>query len=131
MYPYAESKLDTFLLLQTDIAVSHGSKKSQPGTYCSLGVIFMGLGITEVHEKPISEQLGDMPIIALDNFGTHPLICTHYVPVLFGIKLAGEFRGVHQVAKHDGQLTAFSFWGVMVGWWRFGSRLCFLVDRLW
>jgi len=48
-----------------------------------------------------------MPIVALDNVGAHPLICPDYVPVLFGIELGGEFRGVHEVAKHHGELPSF------------------------
>ena len=47
-------------------------------------VIFMRLGIAKIHEKPIPEQLGDMPIVALNNFGTHPLVRTDHVSILFG-----------------------------------------------
>ena len=51
-----------------------------------------------------------MSIVALDNFGTHPLICTHHVTPVFRIELRREFSGIDQVAEHDGQLAAFSFW---------------------
>ena len=49
-----------------------------------------------------------MPIVALDNVGTHPLICTHHVTVFFGVELAGESSGVHQITKHHRELSAFS-----------------------
>src|SRR5262249_42243263 len=107
MNAYADGELDAFGLLQPLIQVSQGSKNSQTSPYCSLGVIFMGLGIAEVHEETIAEELGDMPIVALDNLGTHPLICTHHLPVLFGIESAGECGGIDQIAEHHRELTAF------------------------
>ena len=48
----------------------------------------MCLGIAKVHEETIPEQLGDMSIIALDDFGTDALIRTDHVPVVFGVELA-------------------------------------------
>src|SRR5215470_17686555 len=50
VYPYPDGEMDTFRLLQMGIEVSHGSKNSQPCAYCSLGVIFMGMGIAEIDE---------------------------------------------------------------------------------
>src|SRR5215475_6278878 len=111
MNPYTKSKLDTFLLVQTGIEVSHGSKNSQPSPYCSLGIVFMCLGIAKVHEESIPQELGDMPIVALDNHCTGGLICTYHIPVLFRIELAGELRRVHQITEHHGELAAFG-----VGW---------------
>ena len=84
-------------------------KDTQPSTYCSLGVIFMGLGIAKVDQESIPEQLGDMSIIALDDLGTDPLIRTHHVPVLFGVELGGECGGVHQVTEHHRELAPFGF----------------------
>ena len=48
-----------------------------------------------------------MSIKACDDFSTDPLIRTYHVPVVFGVKLAGQFGGVHQVAKHHRELAAF------------------------
>src|SRR5262249_40249388 len=89
------------------IEVSHRSKNSQPGTYCSLGVIFMSYRKAEVDQETIAQELSDMPIVALDNVGTHSLICTDHVTPVFRVELRGQFRGVHQIAKHDGELTTF------------------------
>ena len=85
------------------------SKDTQPSPYCSLGVIFMGVGIAKVDEETITEQLGDMPIVALDDFGTHRLIRPHHVPVVFGVELAGELRRIHEVTEHHGELATFGF----------------------
>ena len=87
MYPDTESELDTFGLLQTCIQVSQSRKHSQTSPYCSLGIILMREGIAKIDEESIPEQLGDMPIVALDNVGTHPLIGTDHVPVLFRVEL--------------------------------------------
>jgi hypothetical protein len=53
----------------------------------SLGIIFVSLGIAKVHEESIPEELGNMSIVALDNVGTDPLVCTNDFPVVFGVEL--------------------------------------------
>jgi hypothetical protein len=35
------------------------------------------------------------------------LIRTYHVPIVFGIELRGEFRGVHQITEHHGELPSF------------------------
>src|SRR5215471_16498029 len=66
-----------------------------------------------------------MPIVALDNFCTSRLIGTYHVSVHFWIELGGEFRGIDQVAEHNGQLATLSVWGA-----RFWCRDCHLGSRL-
>jgi hypothetical protein len=44
---------------------------------------------------------------ACDDLGADPLICTYHFSVIFGIKLAGEFGGIEEVTKHDGELPSF------------------------
>ena len=48
-----DGELDTFGLLQPCIQVSHSSEHTQAGPYCSLGIIFMGLGIAKIDEESI------------------------------------------------------------------------------
>ena len=81
-----ESELDTFLALQTAIEVSHGSEDTQASPYCSLGVIFMGLGIPKVHQESIPKELGNVSVKMLDDFSTSRLIGTDDFPVLFGVE---------------------------------------------
>ena len=66
MDAHTDSELDTFGLLQTGIEVSHRSEDTQTSTYCTLGVVFMGLGIAKVHQETIPEELGDMSIKACE-----------------------------------------------------------------
>src|SRR5215470_4643179 len=103
-----ESELDTFGLLESLIQVSHGSKNSQPSSYCSLRIIFVSLGIAEIHQETIAQELGNMSVKTLDHFSTHGLIRTYHITPVFRVELAGEFRGIDQVAEHDGELTTFS-----------------------
>jgi hypothetical protein len=110
MYPYTDSELDTFCLLQTSIEVSHGIEDTQARAYCSLGIILMRLGIAEVHQESIPKELRNVTLIALNHLSTDALIRTDHVPVLFGVELAGESCGVHEITKQHGELTAFSFW---------------------
>jgi hypothetical protein len=86
----------------------------------TLCIILVGYRISKIHEQPIPEQLSDIPIVALNNVGTHPLIGTHNVTVLFGVELRREFGGVHQVTKHHGQLAAFGccWYGDFLSSWR-------------
>src|SRR5215831_10246062 len=101
----ADSELDTFLSLQTSIQVVHGMEDTQACAHCSLGVIFMCLGIPKVHQEPIAQKLSDVPFIALDNLCTRRLIGTDDVPVLFGVELGGEAGGIDQVAEHHRELS--------------------------
>src|SRR6266516_4874391 len=119
----ADSELDTFFLLQTSMQVSHGSEDTQACAYCSVSVILMGLGIAKVHQESIPKELGDMPIVALDNVGTHPLIGTHHVTPVFWVELSRQGSGIHQITEHDRELSPFSF-----GCRRGTSRRCWL-DR--
>src|SRR5262249_18327838 len=99
----------------------------------------MGLWIAKVHQESISQELRDMPLVALDNVGTHPLIRPYHVPVLFGVELTGELCGVHETTNLHRGLGAFGFrrgrgdWGGLalrrraLRWgrqwhWRSGSR---------
>jgi hypothetical protein len=88
-----------------------------------LGIIFVCPGITKVHQQSIPEQLGDMSIVALNDFRTSRLIGTHDISVLFGIELGRECGGVHEVTKHHGQLAAFRLWR-RGGSWRRGRHGC-------
>jgi hypothetical protein len=45
-----DSELDTFRLLQTSIEVSHGIEDTQTRAYCSMRIIFMGLGIAKIDQ---------------------------------------------------------------------------------
>src|SRR5262245_43927647 len=88
------------------------SKNSQTSPYCSVGIILMCLGIAEIDKQTITEQLSDMPIIALNDLGTDLLVYTDHVTPVFWVELAGELRGVHQITEHDGELPSFSLWSL-------------------
>jgi hypothetical protein len=77
-----------------------------------LGVIFVGDRVAEIDEQTVAKQLSDMPIVASNHLRTGGLVGMDHFPVLFGVELAGEFGGVHQVTKHHSELPTF----------RFGSR---------
>jgi hypothetical protein len=107
MDTYTESKLDTFVLVQTGMQVFHRSEDTQTRSYCSLSVIFMGVGIAKVHEESIPQKLRNVSSKAGDDLRTDLLVRTDHVPIVFGIKLRREFSRVHQVAEYHGQLTTF------------------------
>src|SRR5262244_2963319 len=97
----------------------------------SQGIIFMCLRIPKVHKKTIPEQLSNVTVIALNHLSTGGLIGTNHVPVLFGVKLAGQFGRVNQITKHYGELAAFGFRCMRGRWWSFHrSSLVFSPDFL-
>src|SRR5262245_40021953 len=61
-----DGKFAPFGLWQTLMQVSHGIEDTQARAYRSLGVIFVGHGIAKIHQEPVTEQLSDMSIVALD-----------------------------------------------------------------
>jgi len=75
-----------------------------------------------------------MSIKACDDLRTDPLIGTYYVPVLFGVELAGQCRGTDEVTEQHSELTAFSVRGLPRGWGCHLRRLvflsCYLLRRL-
>src|SRR5262245_32335370 len=107
MNPYSDGELDTFGLLQTDIEVFHRREDTKTRADSPLCIVLMGLGIAEVDKEPVPQELGDMPIIASNHLGTDGLVGTDHVSILFGVELRGEFRGIDQVAEHDGELPSF------------------------
>src|SRR5262249_4567250 len=116
-------------LLQTSIEVSHGIEDTQARAYCSVSVIFVCHRIAKIDQEPVPQELGNIPIVALDDFRTRRLIGTDDLPILFGVELGGELRGVHEVTKHHGQLAAFGFWGARY-WWRCVRKLRCLDGKL-
>src|SRR5262245_40063092 len=85
----------------------------------------MGLRVAKVDQEPIPQILGDMAAIALNHLGTRRLVGTHHLAVVFGVKLTGQARGVHEVAEHDGELATFGGRGLRSCWrhshlWRRG-----------
>src|SRR2546430_606417 len=70
-------------------------------------IIFMSMGIAEVHQETITQELGNVSVKTLDDFRTSSLIHTDDFSILFGIELCRELRGVHQITEHDRELPSF------------------------
>src|SRR6185369_2010294 len=77
----------------------------------ALGVVFMGRGIAEVHQPPITEILGDVPLKAPDDLCPHVLILPYKGPPLFGVELGRERSRADQVTEHHRELAALRFRG--------------------
>ena len=72
-----------------------------------LRVVFMRLGPAKIHQQSVTEVLGNMPLVALDDLGTGLLIGAQDSTKVFGVELARQDGGVGQVAKHYRQLAPF------------------------
>ena len=105
-------------LLQMCVECRHGSDNPQPGAHGPPGVIFVRLGIAEIDQQAIAEMLGNVAVEALDDLCAGGLIRPDHFPVVFGIELAGEADGIHQVAEHYRQLPPFGVGGARCDWCR-------------
>src|SRR5215467_7918752 len=119
MYPYTDGELDTLDLLQTLIQVSYGMEDTQARAYCSVGIIFVCHGIAEIHQQSIAQQLGNIPVIALDHVRTCLLIRLNHLSQVLRIELGGEFGRIDQITEHHGELATFGCWRTRFGWWSF------------
>ena len=86
-------------LLQARIQRPHGLDHAEPAADGPLDLVFMGLGIAEVHEQAIAEVLGNVAVKALDDLGTSGLIGPHHGAEVFRIEVTRQHRRVHQVTE--------------------------------
>src|SRR5262249_52000899 len=129
----AHGQLDTPLSLQAGIEALHRCQNLQSGVHSPAGVVFMGLRIAEVDQEPIPKVLGNMTVKATDHLSAGLLIGAYHVSEVFGVELAGQDGGVHDIAKQDRELAAFRVRST-AGCWRRDNvmtELVFLRDRLW
>jgi len=72
-------------------------------------------GIAEVHQQPIAEILGDIPVKVLDDLSAGGLVCPHHLAPVFGVQLTGERRRVHEIAEQHGELAPLGCRSVRFG----------------
>jgi hypothetical protein len=84
------------------------------------GVVFMRHRIAKVDQQPIAEVLCDMAFVTLDDRGRGLLVGADHGAQVFGVELAGELRGAHQVAEQHRELAAFGLWDTRLSRWLFG-----------
>ena len=107
--PHGE--LDTVLCRQTGIQGGDGLDNAQAGVHGAPGLVFMGRGVAKIDQQPIAEILGDMTRVVLDDLGRGLLVGAHHGAQVFGVELAGELCGAHQVAEQHRELPSFRLWG--------------------
>ncbi len=103
--PHGE--LHTVLCRQTGIQGGDGLDNAQAGVHGAPGIVFMGRGVAKIDQQPIAEVLGDMALVLLDDLGRGLLVGAHHRAQVFGVELAGELRGAHQVTEQHRELAAF------------------------
>ena len=75
--------------------------------YRPLGVVFMGLGITEVDQEGIAEVLRNIAVKALDHGGTDSLVRPYDVAQLLGVELSRQSCRAYEVTEQHGELAPF------------------------
>src|SRR5262245_44033429 len=102
-----DSELNTFVLLQTGIKVSHRSEDSQPSPYCSVRIIFVCHWIAEIDEETIPKQLSNMSIKASDDLGADPVVCLDDFAKVFRVELGRKGGRFDEVDEHHRELPSF------------------------
>ncbi len=103
--PHGE--LHPVLCRQTGIQGGDGLDNAQAGVHRPPGIVFMGRGVAKIDQQPIAEVLGDMARVVLDDLGRGLLVGAHHRTQVFGVELARELRGAHQVAEQHRELPSF------------------------
>ena len=107
--PHGE--LDAVLCRQTGIQGGDGLDNAQAGVHRAPGIVFMGCGVAKIDQQPIAEILGDMALVVLNDLGRGLLVGAHHRAQVFGVELAGELRGAHQVTEQHRELPPFRLRG--------------------
>jgi hypothetical protein len=81
-----------------------------------LGIVFVSLRIAKVHQKAISELLGDMPFKGVDDLRASLLVGSYHLAKFFGVDLDRESGGADQVTEHHRELATLGFRNRREGW---------------
>ena len=103
--PHGE--FDAVLRRQAGVQGRDGLDNPQAGMHRTSGIVFMGRGIAKIDQQPIAEVLGDVAFVGLDDLGRGLLVGADHGAQVFGVELARELRGAHQVTEHHGELPPF------------------------
>ena len=98
-------ELHTVLGRQTGIQGGDGLDNAQARVHRAPGIVFMGRGIAKIDQQAIAEVLGDMARVVLDDLGRGLLVGAHHGAPVFGVELAGELGGAHQVTEQHRELS--------------------------
>ncbi len=86
--PNPHRQANTFFLFQTGIESCHRLKNAQPCVYRTLRIIFMRLGPAKIDHEAIAKVLGNVAVVAFDNFSTGGLVGADDVAQVFRVELA-------------------------------------------
>jgi hypothetical protein len=101
-------ELYPFFLFQARIECRrNGLDNTQTGMQGTLGVVFMRRWPAKVDQQAVSEILGHMAFVLVDDVSGGLLIGADHFTQLFRIELLGEGGRVGEIAEHHGQLPPF------------------------
>ena len=107
---------NAFSLFQAGVQRPQSVEEAQAGTDSSLGVVFVRLRVTKVHQQAITQILGDMPLKTLHHLDPGRLIGQHHLAQVFRVELTGKAGGVGQVTEQHRELVALGLGGTRGGW---------------
>jgi hypothetical protein len=88
--------------------VGHRIDYCQPGAHCSLGIVLVRSGPTEVDHHAVPKVLRDMSLEALDRGGDLLMVATDHLAQILRIEPRSQLGRAYQIAEQHGQLPPFS-----------------------
>jgi hypothetical protein len=82
--------------------------QGEPGAHRLLGVVLMGLRISEIDEDAVAHVLGHEPAITPDHLGHAALIGPDHLPEVLGVHTRRKLCRPDDITEHYRQLTALS-----------------------
>ena len=89
--PYSEP--DVILRRHAGVQDGDGLDNAQARVDGTPGIVFMGRGVAEIDQQPITEVLGDIACVVLDDLSAASWSSAHHRAEVFRVELAGERRG--------------------------------------
>jgi hypothetical protein len=124
-YNQSGGNANTGLQRSAGLQPSHRLDQLQPRTYRPLGIVLMGVWVTEVHEHAIAHVLRHEPTEALHRLGDTLLIGGDDLAQVLRVDAGRERCRTYKVREHHCDLAALSsFLGLGFNLWAAGLWCC-------
>ena len=82
----------------------------------SFRIVFMGLGIPEIDQRPVTHVFGDIAIELTNGLATGVEKPSDHILEVFGVQPARQGCRIHKITKHHRQLPTFGLISFGLGW---------------
>lgn len=84
----------------------YGISQLEACTHGSHRVVLVGAGVTEIHQYPVAEVLGDGPVVTRNDELAGGVVAANHIAQVLRVELFGQGRRADQVTKEHGDLAS-------------------------